>query len=127
MVAGDKYKNYKNFLNLCYHSTDFGLEAECLFFETSRGKSPCDGIGGTVKQISTKSSLQRTKDEQILTVDKMFQFCTSTFENIKFFKIKKVKMVTVRSFLKKRFASGHTLPGTRSHYHYVPVSKTKIS
>ncbi|KAG1702387.1 hypothetical protein GQR58_004511 [Nymphon striatum] len=39
----DQYKNYKNFANLCYHKSDFGLDAEWGFFGTSHGKSPCDG------------------------------------------------------------------------------------
>jgi hypothetical protein len=47
--AASQYKNYKNFINLCYHENDFGVPAEWNFFATSHGKSPCDGISGTVK------------------------------------------------------------------------------
>ena len=42
-------KNYKNMLNLCRHKDDFGIDGTWVFFATSHGKSPCDGIGGTVK------------------------------------------------------------------------------
>ena len=35
-------------MNLCNHVNDFGFHAIWLFFATSHGKSPCDGIGGTV-------------------------------------------------------------------------------
>ena len=35
------------------------------FLATSHGKGPCDGIGGTVKRLATKASLQRTLDCQI--------------------------------------------------------------
>ena len=41
-----QYKNYKNFLNLCHHKEDLGINAEFVFFATSHGKSPYDGIGG---------------------------------------------------------------------------------
>jgi hypothetical protein len=44
-----QYKNFKNFINLCNHYNDFGITAEWNFFCTSHVKSPCDGIGGTVK------------------------------------------------------------------------------
>ena len=45
-----QYKSFKAFLNLCHHKSDFGLDATWTFFATSHGKSPCDGIGGTVKR-----------------------------------------------------------------------------
>jgi len=44
-----QHKNYKNFLNLTYHKHDFDVDASWVFFATSHGKSPCDGIGGMVK------------------------------------------------------------------------------
>ena len=52
-----QYKNCKNFKNLCHHSVDFGFEAEWLFFATSHGKGPCDGVGGFLKRMATKASL----------------------------------------------------------------------
>ena len=54
-----QYKNFKNFLNLCFHKDDFGLTTTWSFFATSHGKSPCDGIGGTVKRKIARTSLQR--------------------------------------------------------------------
>ena len=51
--CGGQYKNYKNFMNLCLHKQDFGLDAEWIFFATSH-KSSCDGIGGSVKRHATK-------------------------------------------------------------------------
>ena len=55
--CGGQYKNFKNFLNLCLHKEDFSIKAEWIFFETSHGKSPCDGIGGAVKCHAAKRSL----------------------------------------------------------------------
>ena len=45
-----QYKNYKNFLNLCHHESDFGLEATWSFFATSH-------FGGTVKRQFLRASL----------------------------------------------------------------------
>ncbi|XP_071951916.1 uncharacterized protein [Antedon mediterranea] len=53
--CGGQYKNKYNFINLCHHQEDFGLDAEWNFFATSHGKSACDGIGGTVKRLVTKA------------------------------------------------------------------------
>ena len=39
-----QYKNYKNILNLCYHKSDFKLEASWAFFASSLGKSLSDLI-----------------------------------------------------------------------------------
>ena len=44
-----QYKNKKNFKNLCLHKKEFGIDAKWTFFATSHGKSPCDGVGGTLK------------------------------------------------------------------------------
>lgn len=57
--AASQYKNFKNFINLCNHKFDFGIDAEWHFFATSHGKRPCDGLGGTVKRLGAKTSLQR--------------------------------------------------------------------
>ena len=56
--AAAQYKNRKNFLNLCHHKADFGVDAEWHFFATSHGKGPCDGLGGTVKRLAARASLQ---------------------------------------------------------------------
>ena len=46
-----QYKNRKNFINLSHHYEDFGVTATWSFFATHHGKSPCDGLGGTIKKI----------------------------------------------------------------------------
>ena len=70
-----QYKNKYNFINLCKHKDDFGLDAKWNFFATAHGKSPCDGIGGTVKRITAIESLKRTHNNQIITPEGMFNFC----------------------------------------------------
>lgn len=70
-----QYKNRYNFINICHHKQDFNLDCEWNFFATSHGKSSCDGIGGTVKRLTAKASLQRPVNKQILTPKDMFDFC----------------------------------------------------
>ena len=62
-----QYKNCKHFINLCHHKTDFGTSCTWNVFATSHGKSPCHGIGETVKRLIARASLQRPIKNQILT------------------------------------------------------------
>ena len=74
-----QYKNCKNFINLCLHEKDFGIECSRSFFATSHGKSPCDGVGGTLKRLTARASLQRPLADQILTPTAVFHYCKSQF------------------------------------------------
>ena len=69
-----QYKN-KSFHNLCEHQKDFGIKALLSFFPTSHGKTPCDGIGGTVKRSTAMGSLQRPLENQILNINDMVAYC----------------------------------------------------
>ena len=66
--AASQYKNRKNFINLCHHEEEFGVAAEWHFSATSHGKGACDGVGGTVKRLAARVSLQRPYDQQITKV-----------------------------------------------------------
>ena len=55
----------KNLINLCFHEADFGVPAEWHFSATSRGKGACDGVGGTVKRLAARASIQRPYEQQI--------------------------------------------------------------
>ena len=121
-----QYKSFKNMMNLCLHKEDFGLEATWYFFATSHGKSPCDGIGGTVKRKIARTSLQRPVSDQILTFAAVEKFCSESLTSITFFSIYKNEMVPVRERLNKRYLNGDTIPGTRSCHQFEPVSSNVI-
>lgn len=122
-----QYKNFKNLLNLCCHKADFGIDANWTFFATSHGKSPCDGIGGTVKRLTARASLQRPLSDQILTVSKMLSFCQHNISNIRFLFTSKERMTDVRRELQSRFAAGRTVPGTRSYHFFEPKTASVIA
>ena len=122
-----QYKNFKNMLNLCRHKVDFGIEATWSFFSTSHGKSPCDSIGGTVKRLTARASLQRPYSEQILDVSLMLSFCQANIPGITFIHILKEIMEEVKAQLKERFTSGHTIPRTRGYHIFSPVSTNVIA
>lgn len=79
-----QYKNRKNFVNLCYHEADFQVPAEWHFSATSHGKGACDGIGGSVKRLAARTSLQRPYDQQITTPRQLFEWATEGFPGVYF-------------------------------------------
>ena len=119
-----QYKNYKNFLNLTFHHTDFGLYANWSFFALSHGKSPCDG--GIVKRLVARESLQRPHSNQILSARSMLHFCNQSITNFYFLFISKDDMVSFREKLKDRYPKGSTIPGTRSFHFYEPIGPYEI-
>ena len=121
-----QYKNCKNFLNICLHKNDFGLQCNWNFFATSHGKSSCDGIGGTVKRLTARASLQRTFSNQIITAEEVFNFCRNEVKGIVSKYISKEEMDIVRSRLSDRFSKTHTLPGTRNYHQFVPIRNSII-
>ena len=56
--AASQYKNRKNFINLCHHEIDYKIKAEWHFSATSHGEGACDGVGGTIKRLTARTSLQ---------------------------------------------------------------------
>ena len=121
-----QYKCFKNMMNLCLHKEDFGLEAKWYFFATSHGKSPCDGIGGTVKRKIARTSLQRPVSNQILTFEAVEKFCNESLTSITFLSIYKNEMAPVRERLNKRYLNGDTISGTRSCHQFEPMSSNMI-
>jgi len=79
-----QYENRKSFHSLCGHEIDFGIKALWSFFATSHGKSPCNGIGGTVKRSTAMESLRRPLENQILNINDMVAYCSKTLTNIAF-------------------------------------------
>ena len=105
-----QYKNCKNFLNLCNHESDFGASAEWNFFATSHGKGPCDGVGGTVKRLATRASLQRPNNP-ILTPKQLFEFAQQSITAVTFTFTTTEDHEAHRNRLQERFASARTVPG----------------
>lgn len=116
-----QYKNKYNLMNLSLHEKDYKIKGQWSFFATSHGKTECDGIGGTVKRLARKASLQRTQEGQILTATSFFRFCQSNIEKINFHFISKVSVDQIRQKLEKRFKDLNTLPGTRTFHNFRPL------
>jgi len=59
------------------------MQVEWHFFATSHGKGLCDEVGGTVKRLATKASLQKAHFDQIQTPLQLYEWATTNITAIK--------------------------------------------
>lgn len=123
--AASQYKNRKNFLNLAYHEEDFGLKAEWHFFGTSHGKGPCDGVGGTVKRLVARPSLQRPYEGQIQTPQQLYEWAKINIPSVEFAFIRTEEVENEGDFLKDRFELSRQIAGTQKLHAFIPISRSK--
>lgn len=121
-----QYKNRKNFINICNHKNDFGIETEWHFFATAHGKGTCDGLGGTVKRLAAKASLQRPYSEHIMTPSQLFLWSQENIPKIKFEYCTNLDYSEEESFLKYRLQEAETIKGTQQFHTVIPHSSTEL-
>lgn len=113
--------------NLCYHEKDFSLAAEWNFFATSHIKSACDGVGGTVKRLAARESLQRPYKGHILTPHELFTWAEKNIKGICVLWVPERRVEEKKIELSARFESTISLKGTRTFHHFVPSSLTTVN
>ena len=96
----------------------FGIKASWSFFATSHGKSPCDGIGGSVKQKLNNASLAASASQKILSTEAVFNYYSKNMPKITFFNLSKSEVDETRSRIRDCCSKGHTVVGTRSFHHF---------
>ena len=97
----------KNLYNLCHPKADYNIDAKWVFFATSHGKQPCDGIGGTVKRLVSNASLQCINNSQILNPHDMFKYCKKNIQSIKFIFATKDELTKSRESLEDKIYKGN--------------------
>lgn len=120
--CGGQYKNLKNFQNLCYHETDFGLQAEWNFFATSHGKGPCDGVGGVVKRQATRFSKQLMKSgkDRLLTAEQLYKYADENLNGIHMFYVSTENVEKYTEKLEERYLSAPKVCGSRNNHLFIP-------
>ena len=80
-----------------------------------------------MKRTVAKASLQRPLENQILTVNDMFQFCTQNRgSKIKSFLTSAEEIEETEQQLTERFEGAKRIPGTRKYHKFLPVSETQM-
>ena len=74
----------QNFAKLANHAEDYNIPAEWHFVATShvKVKGPCDGIGGTLKRLASRVSLQRSVDLQIQNPSQLYEWAKQNLTRI---------------------------------------------
>ena len=74
----------QNYAKLAYHAEDYNIPAEWHFVATShvKVKGPCDGIGGTLKRLASRVSLQRSVDLQIQNPSQLYEWAKQNLTRI---------------------------------------------
>ena len=105
---------------------EFGISAEWHFSATSHGKGACDGLGGTVKRLASRSSLQRPYNEQIMTPRQLLDWASKSITAVYFEYCSNEEYEKEEQKLQQRFQKARTIPGTRKLHSYVPISVDKV-
>ncbi|KMQ84659.1 hypothetical protein RF55_17363 [Lasius niger] len=104
---------------------DFNIAAEWHFFPTSHGKGPCDGLGGTLKRLAARASLQRI-DNPIQTPKELFLWATEALPNIhcNYFTTNQYNQEEEK--LTPRFQLSKTVKGTLNYHCVIPATLTTL-
>ena len=86
----------------------------------------CDGLGGTVKRLAARTSLQRPYSEQIMTPRQLFEWASINIPTITFTYTSLEEYERQQIFLETRFQKARTIPGTHKYHSFVPISKDKV-
>lgn len=126
--APQQFKNFKNFVNIYFHKEDFRIDAEWHYFATAHGKGPCDGIGGTVKRIASRVSLQRQNHEQITTAQELYEWASkpSSLPNITVIFSPEHHYFDAKEKLDLRYGTAKSIPGTQKMHSIIPADSGTI-
>ncbi|CAH0551067.1 unnamed protein product [Brassicogethes aeneus] len=121
--ASQHFKNRFNFVNLFYYNEDFNADAEIHFHATSHGKGPCDGLGGNLKRLATRASLQLPASNAIVTPMRLYEWAKSSLKQTAIYYCSKDNIQRHRIFLHPRFDSAITIPGTKKLHAFIPTTE----
>lgn len=120
--APQQLKNYKHLINLYYHIEDYGIDAMWNYFATAHGKRPCDRVGGTVKRMAARASLQLSTERQITTPCDLYDWAKQP-ENLRNITLKFSSQEDydgAKLFLTKWYESAKKIPGIQKLYCVIP-------
>ena len=97
--------------------------AEWHFFATAHGKGPCDGIGGNLKRLARKASLQGSV---ILNAEALYTWAKNNMKETTILFSSKTNYEKLSKFLETRFALAKTIPGTLKYHAIIPASEDQL-
>ncbi len=114
--AASQYKNRKKFI----------ISVEWHFSATSHGKGACDGVGGTVKRLAARASLQRPTEQQIMTPYQLYEWAQANIPACVFHYCSQDDYNRTDIFLKDRFDRSRTIYLAHKLHSFVPLSENTV-
>lgn len=109
------------------HEEEFGVKAEWNFFATAHGKNACDGLGGTLKRLATRASLQRPYFEQITTPTQLFEWAEQNIQNMNLKYVSLTEYEEEERRLAKSYTNLKPVPSTQKIHHVSPTTIGQIT
>lgn len=97
-----------------------------IFFATSHGKSFCGDLGGTVKRLATKTSLQRPYENHIITLRQLYDFANKDIPGISFMYCTNEEYNENENKLSLCFDNSHAVSGTQRIHAIIPLSESQM-
>ena len=98
-----------------------------VIFATSHSKSPCKGVGGTVKRFTAMKSLRHPFHNKILSVDAMMACCSSHLTKISSLELSSKELLQLQVKLEQRFHKAVTIKEIRAFdYHIKYIGATRL-
>ena len=119
MAVQSNIKITKNFLNLCQHY--IVAEWNGISLQPVMENWLLVGVGGTIKRLTARASFQRPYNNQILSAEAVYQFCSKTAENILFNLIERNTLNLFWNKLAYEYEHEENVSGTRSYHQLCPV------
>jgi hypothetical protein len=107
-----QHENRKNAQNITCHNEGFGVPAEWYSLRHPM-ESACYGVGGTLKRLAAKASLQRPYNDQIMTPHQLYEWAQSSILNLNFYFVTENEYREEEGLLSSRFATAETVRGTQ--------------
>ena len=103
-----------------YYAEDYNIPAEWHFVATSHVKveGPCDGIGGTLKRLASRVSLQRPVDLQIQNLSQLYEWAKQNLTRITAIFCSADDITKHGEMIKTRLENSITVAGTKKLLHF---------
>ncbi|CAH0558681.1 unnamed protein product [Brassicogethes aeneus] len=114
---------------ICYLTNKFQkLPRKISYFSdaTAHGKGPCDGVGGSVKRLAARDSLQTPYDNQIQTPQDLFEWAVENIPKVDFAFFTQEDYAVSEMFLESRFKQALTIKGTQQFHAFIPNTKSEL-
>lgn len=115
-----QYKNRFCMGNVLRHRREYGIDAEWHFHATAHGKNRCDAIGGIVKSVAFRATIQKSTEQQMTNAKELYEFLAVRMKNVTFDLVDEAEHKIHKREQQTVFAKCKPIPGCRSYHAFLP-------